>query len=201
MIIPHRILRTIQNHFVSILGGMAICILLFVFILPVKHQIEKIQEEISAAKEEIQGHQSALSLLENKLTSLRQTRTKRQDQFQELESEIDILQAQISEKIIFHLPEIGPFPDSIDMLPQVLKEMAHRQGLHEVLIDLKKPPYQLNWPSTAATITASGSLSDFRAFLIQLLETPYVFAIDEFQFFSCKSGLCLDMDLTIRLDA
>ena len=199
MIISPRISTTIQNHFVSILGVIAICILLFAFILPTKHRIEDMQGEIISVQEEVNGHQSAISLLENKLASLRQTRTKRKDQFQELESELETLQAKLTEKIIFHLPEISPFPESADMLPKILKDMAGKLGLQEVIIDLQEPAHQFNGPSMAVTITASGSLPDFRAFFIQLLETSYVASINQLQFSSCQSGLCLDLDLTIRL--
>ncbi len=201
MSIPPRISRAIQNHFVSILGVVAICILLFVFILPAQNQVKRIQEEVAATKDEIKSHQSALSLLQNKLASLRQTQAERIDQFQELESELDALQAQLGEKIIFHLPDTGPFPLSTDMLPQVMKKMADKQGLQEVIIDLQEPIYAPDWPSIAVTITAYGSLPNFRAFLIHLLETPYVAEIDELQLASCKSGICLDMKISIRLEA
>ena len=200
MIIPPRISRTLQNHFVSILGVVAICILLFVFILPAKHRPDHIQEDLAAAKEEMRGHKAALSLLENKLSSMRQTRSEREDTFQELETELDTLQAKLSEKIVFNLPEISPFPDSVDMLPKVLQEMAGKHGLRKVIIDLKKPPYALNWPGIAVTMTATGTLPDFRAFVIHLLETPYVAAINELQFSSCKNGICLNIDLSIRMD-
>ncbi|MBS3778991.1 MAG: hypothetical protein KGY41_01205 [Desulfovermiculus sp.] len=199
MIISPRIYRTIQNHFVSILGLIAICILLFAFIFPTKHRIEDIQGKIISVQEEVNGHQSAISLLENKLASLRQTRAKRKDQFQELESELETLQEKLGEKVIFHLPEISPFPESADMLPKRFKDMAGKLGLQEMIVDMYEPAHKMNGPSIAVTITASGSLPDFRAFLIQLLETSYVAAINQLQLSSCQSGLCLDLDLMIRL--
>ncbi|MFP4429272.1 MAG: hypothetical protein ACLFPB_08130, partial [Desulfovermiculus sp.] len=187
------IVRSAQNFFVPLLAIGAICILVFVFVIPTQHQVGEIQKDIQTYDRQIDDHRDALALLEEKLDSVRTTQAKQQDQAEELQTELNDLQTKLGEITPFSLPQTKPFSKPVHLLPQVLGEMAESQDLNNIAVDWQEAEAMQDQPGIVSRISASGSLSDIRNFLIQLLETPYVASLNQIELTTCKDRICLDL--------
>lgn len=196
---PSRIARSVQSLFVPLLGMGAICILILVFIIPTQHRVGGIQEDIQTYDQQINDHQAALTLLEKKLASVRKTQAKQQDQVEQLQAELTDLQTKLGEITPFSLPQVSPFPNQVHLLPQVLGEMAENQELTNVAVGLQEAEAFQDQPGIVSRISASGSVSDIRNFLIQLLETPYVASLNQIELTTCKNLICLNLKISVFL--
>lgn len=193
------IVRSAQNFLVPLLAIGAICILVFVFVIPTQHHVGEIQKDIQTYDRQIDDHRDALALLEEKLDSVRTTQAKQQDQVEELQTELNDLQTKLGEITPFSLPQVKPFSKPVHLLPQVLGEMAESQDLNNIAVDWQEAEAMQDQPGIVSTISASGSLSDIRNFLIQLLETPYVASLNQIELTTCKDRICLDLQLSVSL--
>ena len=188
-----------QNLFVLFLGMGAICILIFVFIIPTQHGVGEIQEEIQTCEQQINDHQAALDLLEEKLASVHKKRAKQQEKVELLQAELAEVQTKLAEITPFSLPQVSPFPNPVHLLPRVLGEMARSKDLTRIAINLQEREEFQDRPGIVSRISASGSLSDIRNFVIQLLETPYVSSLNQIELTTCKDLICLDLQLSVSL--
>lgn len=196
---PSRITSSLQSLFVPLLGIGAIFILVFVFIIPAQHQLDEIQNDMQEYDQQIDDQQAALDLVEEKLASVHESRTKQRDQAEQLQTELKALQTKLGEITPFSLPEITPFPKPVHMLPKMLEEMAGSHELTNIAVDLQHAGSFQDRPNSVSRIAAAGSLHDIRDFLIQLLETPYVAALNQIELTNCRDRICLDLQLSVSL--
>ncbi len=189
-----------QNFFVPILGMIAICVLLFVFILPADQRLEELEADISSTEQRIRDRKNAASLLQNKLTSLRQSQAARKDKLTKLEKELQAWQEELGSTSQFSLPETAPFPRSPDMLPGAVSTKAADSGLTDIDVRLLKP-YPGQAPHTIGVrVSGTGSsVSELRTFVRNLLETPYIASIDQLELRTCRDGICVDLKLSVPL--
>ena len=189
----------LQFFFVPILGVLAILVLLFFILLPAEQDLDKVHRDIHSLKQTIQKRQDMVSLLKQRLISLRSAHREQKKDLKQLQARLTREQSTLGQITAYTLPEISPFPDAPDMLPQILKETVHKNGLHNVLLRMRDKEDSEKGKQVIARVTASGSLPRIRSYVISLLETSYVASVNQIKLESCKQGLCLDINFTVIL--
>jgi hypothetical protein len=179
---------------------IAICVLLFGFILPADKRLEELKTDISSTEKRIQDRKNAASLLQSKLASLRQAQAARKDKLTRLEKELHAWQEELGSTTQFSLPETGPFPRSPDMLPGAVSAKAADSGLTDIEARLLTPHPGQAAHTVGVRVSGTGSsVSDLRTFVRTLLETPYIASIDQLELRTCRDGLCVDLKLSVPL--